>query len=144
MSRLSPTRRSEEGLFVLRRVDLQQEAFRAALVQGDAVLRIADELVLAFLQLEILHIELPVHRAAMEDELVRRNGKQGSSQLSDAVHVEVLQILRGHDEGGFFLSYTLEGIADILYGHAGGEPDNLCRNPFARREPDSFYRTVPV
>ena len=108
MSRLSPARRSEEGLFVLRRVDLQQEAFHAALVQADAVLRIADELVFAFLQLEILHIELPVHRAAMEDELMGRDGKQGPGQFPDVVHVEVLQILRGHDEGGFFLSYPCE------------------------------------
>ena len=52
MSRLSPARRSEEGLFVLRGVDFQQKAFHAALVQADAVLRIADELVFAFLQLK--------------------------------------------------------------------------------------------
>lgn len=49
-----------------------------------------------------------------KDELVRRNGKQRLGQLPDALSVEVLQILRGHDEVGVLFSDALQGVADIL------------------------------
>ena len=62
-------------------MDVQQVAVRAGLEQADAPLGGADQIVLGALQLEVVHVELLVHLAAMEEELMGGNGKQGAGQL---------------------------------------------------------------
>ena len=57
-------------------MDLQQIPFITAAVEADAPLGIADELELGRLQLEVVHVELPVHAAGIEQELVGGNSKQ--------------------------------------------------------------------
>ena len=84
---------SEELPFILRGADGQQVPLVAALVEADTTLRVADELVLRFLQLEVVHVELLIHAAAVEDELMRRDGEERACQLGDAGEHEVLQIL---------------------------------------------------
>ena len=106
---------------------LQQIPLIAALEETHAALRETDEIVFRLLQLEQIHVEALVDGTAVEDELVRRDCKQRFGQLSDAVPVEVLQILRGHDKVGLFLSYPLEDIADIL--NDGGSHCDVVREP---------------
>ena len=106
-----------------RRVDLQQIPFVAALIQADAPLGVSDELELRRLQLEIVHVEAPVDAAGIEQELVGGDGEQGPGQFPDALHIKVLQILRGQDHGGLFLSHPLEGVADIFDGSEIAQPD---------------------
>lgn len=87
-----------EQLFLIgRRVDLQQIPLVAAAVEADAPLGITDELELSRLQLEVVHIELLVHTAGVEQELVGGDGKQRPGQLPDPIYVEVLQILAGQN-----------------------------------------------
>ena len=75
-------------------MDLQQVPLIAAFEQAHAPLGEADEAVLSLLQLEQIHIEPLVDGAAVEDELVGRDGEQGLGQLPDAFPVKVLQICR--------------------------------------------------
>lgn len=58
-------------------MDLQQIPLVTALVEADAPLGIADEFELSRLQLEVVHIELLVHAACVEQELVGGDGEQG-------------------------------------------------------------------
>ena len=69
---------------MFRRVDFQQKALHTALVETDAPLGVADQFIFRLLQLEIVHVEAPVHRAAVEDELVGGDGEEGAGQLPDA------------------------------------------------------------
>ena len=93
---------------------LQQVPLIAALEETHAALGETDEIVFRLLQLEQIHVEALVDGTAVEDELVGRNREEGLRQFTDTVPVKVLQILRGHDEVGLFLSYPLEDVADIL------------------------------
>lgn len=107
---------------------LQQIPLVATLEEAHTALGEANEIVLGFLKLEQIHIEPLVDRPAVEDELVGWDSEQGLGQLSDAFPVEVLQILRGHDEVGFLLAHPLEDVADILndggpHRDVVGEPD---------------------
>ena len=93
---------------------LQQIPLVAALEQAHATLWEADEIVFRFLQLKQVHIKSLVDRATVEDELMWRDREQRLGQLSDAIPVKVLQILRGHDEVGLFLSNPFQDVADVL------------------------------
>ena len=76
-------------------MDVQQVAVRAGLEQADAVIGGTDQVVLGALQLEVIHVELLVHLAAMEEELVGGDGKQGPGQLPHPLDIEIFQILTG-------------------------------------------------
>ena len=77
----SSTCRSEESLLVLRGLHLQEIAFIAALVEAGAALWVPDQGVLGLLQLEVIHEELLIHIAAVKDELMDGDGKEGARQL---------------------------------------------------------------
>ena len=104
-------------------MDLQQIPLVAAAVEADAPLGIADELELSRLQLEVVHIELLVHTAGVEQELVGGDGEERPGQLPDPIHVKVLQILAGQDHGGLFLPYPLKAVADVFDGGQVAQPD---------------------
>lgn len=106
-----------------RRMDLQQIPFIAALVQADASLGVADEFKLCRLQLKVVHVEPPVDAAGIEQKLVGGDGEQGAGQFPDALHIKVLQILRGQDHGGLLFSHPLQGVADIFDGGQVAQPD---------------------
>ena len=72
-----------------RRVDGQQVPVVAALVEADALLGLPHQLILVFLQLEVLHIEPLVGGAGIEDELVGGDGEEGAGQLPDARLVKI-------------------------------------------------------
>ena len=72
MPALSSASCPEQLLLIGRRVDLQQIPLVAAAVEADAPLGITDELELSRLQLEVVHIELLVHTAGVEQELFCR------------------------------------------------------------------------
>lgn len=77
---LSAAQGPEQLRLMLRRFHFQQVPFIAALVEADALLRETDQLKFGRLQLEIVHVELAVHAAGVEQELVGRNGEQGPGQ----------------------------------------------------------------
>ena len=77
-------------MLVGRGMDVQQIAIRAGFEQADAPLGRADQIVLGALHLEIIHVELPVYLAAMEEELVGWDGKQGTGQLPHTLDVKIL------------------------------------------------------
>ena len=68
--------------------------------------------------MEVIHEEFLVHIAAVEDELMDGDGKEGACQLPYPRLGEVLQILAGEEQGGFLFSHSLEGVADV--GDDGG------------------------
>ena len=78
-----------------RGVDVQQVAVGAGLEQADAVIGGTDQIVLGTFQLQVVHVELLVHLATMEEELVCGDGKQGPGQLPYPLDVKILQILTG-------------------------------------------------
>ena len=84
---------------------------------------LADEFELSRLQLEVVHIELLVHAACVEQELVGGDGEQGPGQLPNTVHIKVLQILAGQDHGGLLLPHPLEAVTDIFDGGQVAQPD---------------------
>ena len=94
----------EQSCLVLRRHHFQNVAVRAAAVQTLSPLGIFDDPHIKGLQLEIPHIELLIHNACIEIKLVRGDGKQRSGHLPNPRLIEVLQILRGEDQGGLPLS----------------------------------------
>ena len=95
-------------------MDLQQIPLVTALEQANAPLGESDQIVFRFVQLEQVHIEPLVDGAAVEDELMGRDGKQGLGQFPDALPVKVFQVLRGHDEVGFLFADPFQGVADVL------------------------------
>ena len=123
MPALSSASCPEQLLLIGRRVDLQQIPLVAAAVEADAPLGITDELELSRLQLEVVHVELPVHLTAVEEKLMGGDGKQGAGQLPHALDVEILQVLRCQDQGGIALSHPLEAVADVLDGGQVGQPE---------------------
>lgn len=104
-------------------MDFQQIPLVAALVQANTSLGELDEVVLGFLQLEHLHVGPFVDRACVEEELVGRDAEQGLCHFTDALLIEVLQILTGQKHCGFLLTDTLQAVSDILDGGRVGEPD---------------------
>ena len=104
-------------------MDFQQVALVAALVQAGTSLWELDEFVFRFLQLEHLHIGTLIDGASVEQELVRRDAEQRLGHLTDALLIEVLQILTGQKHGRLFLSDTLQAVSDILDGGRIGQPD---------------------
>ena len=85
----SPARRSEQLFLVGRSVNLQQIPLIAALVEAHAPLGIPNQLELRGFQLEVLHVELLIHAAGIEQELVGGDGEQGPGQFPDARLVEI-------------------------------------------------------
>ena len=106
-------------------MNLQQVSLIAALIQADAPLRKLDEVVFRLLQLKHIHVGSLVDGAGVEQELVGRDAEQGLCHLTDAFLVKVLQILTGQKHGGFFLSHTLQAVADVLDSSGVGQPD-IC------------------
>gem|GEM_PF-2183805 len=104
-------------------MNLQQISFIAALVQADAALGELDEIVFRLLQLEHIHVGPLVDGAGIEQKLVRRDAEQGFGHLTDALLIEVLQILTGQQHRRFLLSHTLQTISDVLDGGGVGQPD---------------------
>ena len=104
-------------------MNLQQVSLIAALVQADAALGELDEIVFRLLQLEHIHVGPLVDGAGIEQKLVRRDAEQGFGHLTDALLVEVLQILTGQQHRRFLLSHTLQTISDVLDGGGVGQPD---------------------
>ena len=76
-------------------MDLQQIPFVSTLIQADTPLGVPDEFKFRRLQLKVVHVEPPVDTACIEQELMCWDGEQGSCQFPDALHIKVLQILRG-------------------------------------------------
>lgn len=106
-----------------RGVDVQQVAVCSGFEQADAPLGRTDQVIFRRLQLEVIHVELPVHLAAMEEELVCGDGKQGPGQLPYPLDIEILQILTGQNQCGIALSHPLEAVADVLNGGQVGQPE---------------------
>ena len=106
----SSTCRSEESLLVLRGLHLQEIPFVAALVEAGAALRVPDQGILRFLQLEVIHEEFLVHVAAVEDELMDGDGKEGACQLPYPRLGEVLQILAGEEQGSSMAATELPSV----------------------------------
>ena len=52
-----------------------------------------------------------------------RDAEQRLCHLTDTLLVEVLQILRSQQHGGFLFAHTLEAVADVLNGCGVGEPN---------------------
>ena len=61
--------------------DLQKVSFVSAFEKAGAALRVLDEVVLLFLELQSVHIITGIDIAAVEEELMRRNGKEGLCHL---------------------------------------------------------------
>ena len=57
-------------MLVGRGVDVQQVAVRTGFEQADTVIGGTDQVVLGTFQLQVVHVELLVHLAAMEEKLV--------------------------------------------------------------------------
>ena len=104
---LFPTLVAEQHPLVIRRNDLKMIPLITAFVQAHAAGRIPYEFVLGLFQLEEILIKLHIHRAGVEQELVRRDTEQRLCVLCDPGEVEVLDILTGKDYTGIFLSDTL-------------------------------------
>ena len=62
-------------MLVGRGVDVQQVAVRTGFEQADTVIGGTDQVVLGTFQLQVVHVELLVHLAAMEEKLVCGDGK---------------------------------------------------------------------
>ena len=73
-------------MLVGRGMDIQQIAIRAGFEQADAPLGRADQIVLGALHLEIIHVELPVYLAAMEEELKKFRPSPEIDQVEDNVY----------------------------------------------------------
>ena len=86
----SSTCRSEDGLLVLRSLHLQEIPLVAAFVEAGAALRVPDQGIFRLLQLEVIHEELLIHIAAVKDELMDGDGKEGTCQLPYSRLGEVL------------------------------------------------------
>ena len=110
-------------MLVGRGVDVQQVAVRTGFEQADTVIGGTDQVVLGTFQLQVVHVELLVHLAAMEEKLVGGDGKQGAGQLPHALDIEILQVLRRQDQGGIALAHPLEAVTDVLNGGQVGQPE---------------------
>ena len=109
-------------------MDLQQIPFISAAVETDAPLGETDEVVLRLLQLQGLHVELFIHSAGIEQELMGWDREERFGQLPDSLLVEVLQILRSQQHGRFLFADALEAVADIL--------NNRSAHSYIVRQPD--------
>ena len=107
---LPSTCRSEESLLVLWGLHLQEIPLIAALVEAGAALRVPDQGILRFLQLEVIHEEFLVHVAAVKDELMDGDGKEGACQLPYSRLGKVLQILAGKEQADSFFRTRLRAL----------------------------------
>ena len=73
--------------------------------------------------MEQIHELLFVDRAAVEQELVRRNREQRLCHFAHTGAVKILYVLRRHEHGGVLLSDALQRIADIFDRHRIAKPD---------------------
>lgn len=111
---------------MIRRDDLKQIALVAAAVQARPALRVLDQLELAGLHLESVHIFLGVNGAGVEEEVVRRDGEQGLGEFTDRRNQKILNVLACHNNSGVLFADPLAGVADVLDGrHIGQEQVQL-------------------
>jgi len=101
---------------MLRGIDHQVVTFVAAFVEAHASLGVADQVVLALLQLERINIELSINISGVKQKLMGRDAEQGLGVFSDTLNVEVLQILRGDNDRRVLFPHTLGKVADVLHG----------------------------
>ncbi|MPM20666.1 hypothetical protein SDC9_67102 [bioreactor metagenome] len=111
---LSAARLAEQLFLVCWGVNHEIVPLVAAFVEADAPLGKADEIVLGFFELERIHIKLLVDVAGVEQEGVGRDAEQRLCQLGYAGDGEVLEVLAGEDDAGFFFANTLHEITDVL------------------------------
>ena len=102
--------------------DPEQVTLLAAFVEAVSLPDLAHQLVLKGLQLQVIHIEPPIHRPRIEQKLMSGNGKQGAGQLPNPRLVKILQILRGQDQGGLLLPHPLQAVADVSHRCGIAEP----------------------
>lgn len=79
----SSSRIAEQFGFVFGSDDLQKVSFIPAFEKAGAALRVLDEVVFRFLELQSVHIITGIDIAAVEKELMRRDRKQRFRQLLD-------------------------------------------------------------
>lgn len=103
-------------------MDGQEMPVVAALIEADSLLRIAHQLILCLIQLQVVHIEPLIRGSSIENELVGGDGKERASQLSNAWLIKVLQVLTGQDHAGLLLPYSLEAVTDVGHCHRIAEP----------------------
>ena len=106
---------AEEPFLVVGSVDAQAVSFVAAFVKAHSSLGVPRQLILRGFKLQVVNVELLIHRSCVEQKLMRRDSEQRLCQLSDSLEIEVLEVLRGEDDRRILLSYTLHKIADILH-----------------------------
>lgn len=114
-ARLSSSCAAEEPFLVVGSVDAQAVSFVAAFVKAHASLRVSRQLIFRGFKLQVVNVELLVHRSCVEQELMRRDSEQRLCQLSDSLEIEVLEVLRGKDDRRVLFSYTLHKVTDILH-----------------------------
>lgn len=119
--KLSSTRLSEQLCLMLRGIHHQVVTLVAAFVEAHASLWIADEVVFALLQLEGIDVELGINISCIEQKLMSRDAEQGLGVFTDALNVEVLQILRGDDDRRILFTHTLRKVSDVFHGGEIGE-----------------------
>ena len=81
--RLSSARIAEQFCLVFGSDDLQKVSFVSAFEKAGATLGILDEVVLRFLELQSVHIITGIDITAVEEELMRRDRKEGLCHLLD-------------------------------------------------------------
>ena len=101
---------------MLRCNDLHHIPVAATAEKAFTILRLADEVELRVLHLQHIGEELLLRSAGVEEKLMGRNGEQGLGHLPYFPLVEILQILRGHHQGGIPLADTLAYFAAKLTG----------------------------
>lgn len=74
---------AEQFGFVFGSIDLQEVSLISALEETSTAFRVLDEIVLRLLELQSVHIITGIDIAAVEEELMRRNGKEGLCHLLD-------------------------------------------------------------
>ena len=79
----SSARIAEQFCFVFGSDNLQEVSFVSAFEKAGAALRVLDEVVFRFLELQSVHIITGIDIAAVEKELMRRDRKQRFRQLLD-------------------------------------------------------------
>lgn len=70
-------------------MDGQEMPVVAALIEADSLLRIAHQLILCLIQLQVVHIEPLIRGSSIENELVGGDGKERASQLSNAWLIKI-------------------------------------------------------
>ena len=137
-NKLSTTCFAEELCFIVGGFHLQEVSFVAAFEKASPAFRVLDEIKLAVFQLESVDIIFGIDVAAVEKELMRRDGKQGLGEFLDLGQKKILDILTGENDRGILFTHTFGGVTDILDSRKIGEEevqliDGGCSVPFRYR-----------